>query len=408
MAGPTTSYFGTTPNADLTPADAARILRQHFGMVADPATPDTLVGDPTGAIALAGNRRSLQQELDDRLVNDKFSAALGPQVGFEPGSPGKPYASNLPAANLIADREQAAQLERDQASDPFTGAAEQARVGGVQKALDQAATIQRPEIGDASETVAKRNAFAEYMKEKGLKMGGYEAAASPAAQAAAMVPINTQLSDAAQAVKNADLRREQQKMMSPSLIPGQMPEPDPDNPGQMKVGMPPNFKPLNAQEGGAIENMEKAWPMIQDLKGMLDPMKDQISQRVGTGMGWFLYNRGISPDIAALGNPQLQRRMQLASLIKIIGSSPYATQSRNYAFIQDVQKHLTNPVATDKFLASQIDELEQRWPEIQRAIIQKHVHPDAPLGSANPARPDKYAPPTDAELGIRNPYELNR
>src|SRR5882672_2679830 len=189
-----------------TPDEAAKILRAHFGMMPDPTDPNRAVGDPTGAVALGINRSTQATELSDRIANDEFAAAI-PSEGFVPGEPGRRFVSRLPAANLASDRASLDALRGDQAADPFTGDAEQARVGGIQNALDAAATVQRPEIGDAAATVAKRNAFAEFMKTRRVKMGEYEAAKSPEAYAAAMTPIRAAGSAESQAVLDAAGRR---------------------------------------------------------------------------------------------------------------------------------------------------------------------------------------------------------
>jgi hypothetical protein len=191
-----------------TPQDAAKILRAHFGFAPNPDdSPDdpSGVGDPTGAVALAGLRGTERRELEDRLANDAF-AATAPGEGFVPGEPGRRYVNRLPAANLASDATRLNLLREDQAGDPFTGDAAAARTQRVQNALDDAATIQRPEIGDAKDTLAKQNYFAEFMKNKGMKfgekMGEYEAGASPEAYAAAMTPVRVAGSSEAQA--NAD------------------------------------------------------------------------------------------------------------------------------------------------------------------------------------------------------------
>jgi hypothetical protein len=379
-----------------TPAEAAAILRQHFGMVTDPADPNVSVGDPSGAIALGGIRTSQANELEDRLVNDASAAAMPPMEGFVPGEPGRRYLTRgMSPANLVADKLRLNQVRGDEAADPFTGDAETARVGGVQHALDAAAQVQRPEIGDAAKTIATRNAFADYMKSKGMKMGEYEAASSPAAQAAAMVPINANASDTAEGIKDKALGREQQLRMSPQLVPGQMPDDAAGGGGMGGFTLPPNYKPLNAADSNAIESMAKAAPMVGDLERMLDPNANQITNKAAQTAKWGMYNLGISPNL--FGDKKAQARLQLSSLIKIVGSSPYMTGSRNYRYLQDVQKHLTDPSATDQFLLSQIAELKKRWPEMQKAIIQTHIQPGTKLdfGDADPWA----APPSPDEMG---------
>jgi hypothetical protein len=193
-----------------TPAEAAAILRAHFGMVSDPVDPDVMVGDPTGAIALGGQRGAAASDLAARVYREAPGASRQVE-SFVPGEPGRRQVTRPFADQYISDEATLAHLQDAMAADPFTGTAEQARVGGIQKALDTAATTQRPEIGDAAETVAKRNAFAEYMKSHGMKlgekMGEYEAGASPEAYAAGMTPIRVKGSAESQAVLDADSRR---------------------------------------------------------------------------------------------------------------------------------------------------------------------------------------------------------
>lgn len=380
-----------------TPAEAAQILRQHFGMVTDPANPDVSVGDPTGSVALGGMRTSQANELEDRIINETSALAMPPSEGYVQGEPGRRTVSRgVTPANLVADKLHLGQLRTEEAADPFTGDAETARVGGIQKALDAAALTERPEIGDAAATVAKRNAFAEYMKSRGMKMGEYEAASSPAAQSAAMVPINANASDTAEGIKDKALSREQQLRMSPQLVPGQMPADGTDGGGALGgFTLPPNYKPLSAADSNAIQSMAKAAPMVGDLERMLDPNADQITNKVAQTAKWGMYNMGVSPNM--FGDKKAQARLQLSSLIKIVGSSPYMTGSRNYRYLQDVQKHLTDPSATDKFLLSQISELKRRWPEIQKAIIQTHIQPGTALNFGGGDDP-WAAPPTPDEV----------
>lgn len=69
-------------------------------------------------------------------------------------------------------------LEGDMSSDPYTGDAEQKRIAGITDTLDSAAMLQRPEMQDASETSARRNAFAQFL----LGKSKYQAEGSPEAQ----------------------------------------------------------------------------------------------------------------------------------------------------------------------------------------------------------------------------------
>lgn len=372
-----------------TALEAADILRKHFGFQ---ASPETYIGDPSGAIELSQRRADRQTELEDRVRNDAAAAVI-PREGFVPGSPGRRFVSRMDLSNLGSDSADLSQLERDQATDPFTGDAETGRIQKINDTLSAAAMTQRPEIGDAAETVAKRNAFADYMKSRGMKMGEYDAASSPAAQAAAMVPITAQASGPAMDIKDADLKREQALKMSPSLVPGQMPGAD----GSMGGGLPPNLKPLGATAEKAAASIRTVWPMIGELDSLLDPSANQAPNKLAASAKWALYGMGVAP-----WDPKDQKKQQLASLISIAGSAPYLAGSRNYQYLKDVQKHLTNPTATDAFLHNQIQELKRRWPQMIDDIITAHVNPGAPLRDLGGPDSDPWAsPPTAAETGRR-------
>lgn len=268
-------------------------------------------------------------------------------------------------------------LNRDIGDDPFSGDKEDARVRGVQSVLDSAATTMRPEVGDAAETVAKRNAFADFLKTRSHAMGEFEAAGSPEAVRAAEVPFQAKAGQFAQQAADADLERQQKLRMSPTLVPGQMPtgngasDGDSDIPG---FSMPPNMKPLGADAEKAIRSMRQVAPMIGALERTLDPSQSQIPNAVTSRAKWGLYGVGLAPT-----NPADQARLQLASLISIAGSAPYLAGSRNYEYLKQVQQHLTDPKATDQFLYNQVQELKKLWPQMQREIMKAHIHPEAPL-----------------------------
>src|SRR5262249_9025195 len=90
--------------------------------------------------------------------------------------------------------------------------AAQARTQQTQDFLDKQALQMRPETQDVATALAKRNAFAEYMKSRGLHMGQIEAEASPAAAEKARItaeaPYRAQESDVGiRALDSASQRR---------------------------------------------------------------------------------------------------------------------------------------------------------------------------------------------------------
>jgi hypothetical protein len=194
---------------DSTPSEAPADAGMEGTSDYDPlegATDPHAAADPTGAVELGVLRGSRERELADRLAADEAAAQV-PMEGFVPGEPGRRYISRLPAANAASDRVKLADVRGEIANDPLTGAAAQARTGKIQSALDDAATFIRPEIGDAAKTAAERNYFAEFMKNKGLKMGEYAAAGSPEAYAAGMTPVRVAGSAESQDVLDAAGRR---------------------------------------------------------------------------------------------------------------------------------------------------------------------------------------------------------
>jgi hypothetical protein len=141
-----------------TPSEAIAILRRALpGLLpasADDAGGDASgdapagleYGDPTGSLALRELRGSREGELQTRLANDQFGAG-----------------SSRPDPNTGRDAALLRFLQGDIAADPYTGTAARARTQHVQDALDTASTTMRPEVGDAADTVARRNAFAKFL-----------------------------------------------------------------------------------------------------------------------------------------------------------------------------------------------------------------------------------------------------
>lgn len=346
--------------------EAAAILRQHFGFGVRPDDTSSGVGDPTGSVLLGGLRTDRQKEQEDQLdtalrVGDRGEALYrGSQLG---------------------------RTNREIADDPFTGDKETARIGGIQDTLDSAATTMRPEVADAAETVAKRNAFADFLKTRGHAMGEFEAAGSPEALRAAQVPFQAKAGQAAQDAADADLARQQKLRMSPQLVPGQMPTGGDAGDGtgsESGFSQPPNMKPLGAEGERAMVSMRENAPLLGKLQSLLNPNRSEVPNVVANNAKWAAYKVGLSdtPFLSSedpVENAKQQARLQLASMITIIGSTPFLQGSRNYQRIKDIEKHLTNPTASDKFLWNQVNSLRELLPVMQHEIMQAHRDPSAPL-----------------------------
>jgi hypothetical protein len=365
-----------------TPSEAIGVLRRAFGafnpqFASAPETdPDQAYGDPGGSLALHALQSDRAGELADQ-IDQADAASLIPREGYVQGEPGRRTRSNRSAlATSLLQRRRLGRLSADMAADPFTGEREQARVRGVQDALDEAATTQRPELTDAANAVASRNAFATYMKSKGLKMGEYEAAASPAALEAAKVPLYAQTSDVGQRAAADALERKGQEKLQPTLVPGQMPT----TPGGAEdVGggfsAPPNMKPPGATLERQMADMQSVAPLITSLERELDPTSNEVSDKVANYLNWSLYKAGMQPRFG----DKSQERYQLASLISIAGATPYMRGTRAYQYLKEIQKHLTDPTASDAFLSKNIRELKEQWPKMYQGLLRAHYNPGAPL-----------------------------
>jgi len=257
---------------------------------------DVYYGDPTGSLALDELRRQREDELSDRARRSQ-EVAMGPiSEGPDWGTPGKTHrgVSNLlAAADAWGAGQQARDIEKERAADPFTGAAAQARVQKTQDALDAAALTMRPEIGEQAQELAKRNAFAEYLKSKGMRTGELEAVGSPAGIAAAETPYYAQMSDVGQQALDAANRREIQRAeaMKGALF------------GNLGAGTPtaPAQK-LTPQEQMLVDQSKTAEQLIPELLSLYetdnpgitsDPKKfSSPTDMLGATIGGGLYKMG--------------------------------------------------------------------------------------------------------------------
>lgn len=380
----------TEPAAAPPPEDAASILRAHFGMVRDPIDPNVLVGDPTGSIALGGNRAAKEAELAAKVDRLGWPMSGMPVESFVPGEPGRRQVTQPFLANAMSDKAQLDRVRGEIAADPFTGTAEQARVGGIQKRLDQAAMIQRPEIADEAKTLANRNYFAEFMKNQGIKegekMGEYKAAGSPEAYKAAMTPIRAAGSSESQAVLDAAGRR---------VV-------------EANEARRPGIK-YTAQEQQVIDKaneIQEQGPkllalMENDLPGIgQDPTKyGSWFDKANASIGGFIYRRGKTQTANSDRIRQLTGYLEVA-VPRILNSGRLNQQQ-----YEDLKQHAPQIGFSDGANYERIKAiLHDILPGVLRGIDEGH--------GANPTRTDpqedKFAPPTDEQLGMPSPYSLNR
>jgi hypothetical protein len=385
---------GTPKDTNSGRAALARMLGVDLTAPPDPReAADILARDPLRANdpqALARNRRNLQYELEDRIAADKFGAAL-PQEGFVPGEPGRRYVSRLPAANLAADEDQLARVRRDQAADPFTGAEETARVARTQAALDQAATTVRPELTDAAEAVANRNYFAEFMKNKGLKMGEYAAAASPEAYAAAMTPIRAAASAENQAVLDAAGRR------------------------LVDVAATKNTKgtKYTAPEQQLLDSANTVQELGPKLLALLqeehpgidaDPTKfGSWTDKIGGEIGKFIYKQGKTKTARSDQIDQLVGYLE-AQIPRML--VPGRVNQQQY---EDLKLHGPALGFSDGANYERVKKmLTVILPDVLKGMDEAHGgDPTNPALGKSADAADKYAPPTPAELAAAGALDTN-
>lgn len=145
----------------------------------------------------------------------------------------------------------------------------------------------------------------------------------------------------------------------------------------------------------ALQTMASVQSLMNEVKPLLkaknptDPTGEHASywhlfKEKGEAVAnkWW-YDAGL-PQAPADG-----RIIQLAGLIRVLGTAPFMAGSRNFALIQAVWEHLTNPTATPEATLQKINELEIAYPEIEKELRTAALPPprkDKP--------PQELAPPT--------------
>lgn len=199
------------------------------------------------------------------------------------------------------------QLGGDLADDPFTGEAEDARVGGIESALDRAATTNRSEIGDASNTIANRNAFAKFMMDK----AGYGAQTSPEGQAALDAASRRKVNEVG-AAYSGRLGLQGNKPINVSVRGKQQL----DALNKLEVIAPRILSGLSEKYPGIDEDSTK-------YGGVVDAGKAQLAK-----LGYLFGVDNRDDDIK-----------QLEQLLKAIGVNPYMGGMRNLNVYKDISAH---------------------------------------------------------------------
>jgi len=307
-------------SSGLSPGDAIGVLRRAFGAF-DPrysespaSDPSAAYGDPGGALALNALREGRAGELEDRVRRAEAAAFL-PTEGYVQGEPGRRTRSNASALmDLFFQRGNLEQLGGEMAADPFTGTAEQQRVRDVQDALDKTMLSQRPEVAAAADAAAKRNAFAEFLKQQGIDTGKYAARVSPEGRAAA--EIEQQIAGVKKAGQPQTYFDAQGKAHTVRFING-VPE---------EVAMPfesagktnpttPQTRDRQARAGEILPHFARANDLLNEAeaKGVLGPL-------AGRTIGEFLAH-----EVGSTGDPDTDRILAALQMNMTALSSGFAS-----------------------------------------------------------------------------------
>ena len=149
-----------------TPQEAARILKDALASGFDPVKGRLMREQQLEDVQ---HNRDLEGESKDNAfradVSRRFQSPSDRRRDEMMGWGRSPVS----VSGATASDERNAQEELD--ASPNFGVAARSRTASTDDALNEAAMVQRPEIGDASKTVSNRNAFAEFVKNRGAVSG---------------------------------------------------------------------------------------------------------------------------------------------------------------------------------------------------------------------------------------------
>ncbi len=155
-----------TFGASQSPQDAVRAFQEAMDVGFNPA-------------ALLGQRKNRLREMSRNLdlEDDSRQGTLDRQRERQLQSPSERRRDEMMGwgrAPTFTSGATASDV-RDIYQDPDIGTAANARIGKIQGTLDDAALAQRSEVGDAVDVTSRRNAFADFLKAKGIRGGQYAA-----------------------------------------------------------------------------------------------------------------------------------------------------------------------------------------------------------------------------------------
>jgi hypothetical protein len=164
---------------------------------------------------------------------------------------------------------------------------------------------------------------------------------------------------------------------------------------------------LPQREDDTVVSIHQMSPLVDELLNKTQAriasrqpqgMLGNIGEKVGRVATKAAYSAGL--PVA----PQDSERIQLASLLQILGTVPYLRGIRNMQFVNQIQQHLADPSATDESVIERLHTLKRILPGMEQAIYDVHnggkiPHSHEHMGTPEPApAAGAVGKPTAAEL----------
>jgi hypothetical protein len=159
------------------------------------------------------------------------------------------------------------------------------------------------------------------------------------------------------------------------------------------------FKPEGAaaklpqREDDAVVSIHQMTPLIDEL---LNKAQARINTKppqgyfgtLGEKAGRLITKAEYSAGLPV--SPADSERMQLASLLQVLGTVPYLRGVRNMQFINQIQQHLSDPTMTDEAMVERLQTLKRLLPGMEQAIYD--VHPEAKPPATSGGQEYDYVP----------------
>lgn len=163
-------------------------------------------------------------------------------------------------------------------------------------------------------------------------------------------------------------------------------------PGLSKTA-PKGPEKLPQREDDTVVSIHQMMPLVDSLlsdttkriqaKGGPSGRLGQFGQKIARETQNVGYKLGVANQ-----DPSVDKRIQLASLLQILGTVPYLRGIRNMEFVSQIQQHLADPTATDESISERLKTLKGILPGMEQAIYDVHnkgVIPHEHTGSMAPA-----------------------